>query len=152
MSKYKVGDTVWLREDLEAGKTYYSEDGSHNSFVSLMKSMQGIPLTIAYLDENGYHAGENSVWGFTDEMIDDDGATRAIMRMVEDGVVELLCLDPQEKYIIILKDLTPEEFGYASRAISEDCVKAGIKCAVLPEQMLSSLYKIEKIEKENENV
>lgn len=152
MSKYKIGDTVWLRQDLEAGKTYYGEDGSHNSFVSSMKSMQGIPLTIAYLDEDGYHAGENSVWGFTDEMIDDDGATRAITRMVEYGVIKLLRLDPEEKYIIVLKGLALDGFGQARRVITEECAKAGIKCVVLPEQLFDTLYKAEKVEKENENV
>lgn len=78
-----------------------------------------------------------------------DSKTHAIMKMAEDGVIEVLHLASEEKYIMILKGLTPEKFGYASRAISEDCVKAGIKCAVLPEQMFSSLYKIEKVKKEN---
>ena len=152
MSKYKVGDTVWLRRDLEVDKTYYGEDGSHNSFVSSMKSMQGIPLTIAYLDEGGYHAVENTSWGFTDEMIDEDFTSQAVRKMVEDGVVELLRSDPQEKYIIILKGLSVEDFWQAQRWIAEECAKAGIKCAVLPEQMFESLHKMTKVEKENGNV
>lgn len=152
MSKYKVGDTVWLRRDLEVDKTYYGEDGSHNSFVSSMKSMQGIPLTIAYLDEDGCHAVENTSWGFTDEMIDEDFTSQAVRKMVEDGVVELLRLDPQEKYIIILKGLKPDDFWQAQRWIAEECAKAGIKCAVLPEQLFDTLYKVEKVEKENGNV
>ena len=152
MSKYKVGDTVWLRRDLEVDKTYYGEDGSHNSFVSSMKSMQGIPLTIAYLDEGGYHAVENTSWGFTDEMIDEDFTSQAVRKMVEDGVVELLRSDPQEKYIIILKGLSVEDFWQAQRWIAEECAKAGIKCAVLPEQMFESLHKMTEVEKENGNV
>lgn len=152
MSKHKIGDTVWLRRDLEVDKTYYGEDGSHNSFVSSMKSMQGIPLTIAYLDEGGYHAVENTSWGFTDEMIDEDFTSRAVRKMVEYGVVELLRLDPQEKYIIILKGLKPDDFWQAQRWVAEECVKAGIKCAVLPEQMFGPLYKMTEVEKESKDV
>lgn len=154
MSKYKVGDTVWLRQDLVPNKTYRGEDGSHNSFVrSRMESMQGIPLTIAYIDTGGYHTDdEYRDWGFTDEMIDNDRTTRTVRKTVEDGVAELLRLDPQEKYIIILKDLKPDDFWQARRWITEECAKAGIKCVVLPEQMFESLHKMTEVKKESTHV
>lgn len=81
-----------------------------------------------------------------------DRATHIISKMVEGGVVELLRVDPKEKYIIILKGLALDDFGQARRVITEECAKAGIKCVVLPEQLFDTLYKVEKVEKENESV
>lgn len=153
MSKYKVGDTVWLRQDLVPYRVYRGEDGTLNACTPGIKEIatQGHPLTIACIDGGGYHTADSS-WGFVDEMIDEDFTSQAVRKTVEDGVVELLRLDPQEKYIIILKGLKPDDFWQAQRWIAEECVKAGIKCAVLPEQMFESLHKMTEVEKGDGNV
>lgn len=153
MAKYKVEDTVRLRQDLVPYRVYRGEDGAINACAPGIVEIaaQGQPLTIAYIDGGGYHTADDK-WSFVDEMIDDDFTSRAVRKMVEDGVVELLRLDPQEKYIIILKGLKPDNFWQAQRWISGECAKAGIKCAVLPEQMFESLHKMTEVKKENENV
>lgn len=153
MAKYKVGDTVWLRQGLVPYRVYRGEDGTLNACTPDIVGIaaQGQPLTIACIDGGGYHTADGK-WGFVDEMIDDDFTSQAVRKMVVDGVVELLRLDPEEKYIIVLKGLSPDDFWQARRVISEECAKAGIKCAVLPEQLFDTLYKVEKVEKENENV
>lgn len=81
-----------------------------------------------------------------------DRATHIISKMVEGGVVELLHIDPKEKYIIVLKGLALDNFEQARRAITEERAKAGIKCVVLPEQLFDTLYKVEKVEKESKDV
>lgn len=153
MSKYKIGDTVRLRQDLVPYRIYRGEDGTLNACTPGIVEIaaQGQPLTIACIDGGGYHTSDDK-WSFVDEMIDDDFTSQAVRKMVEDGAVELLRLDPQEKYIIILKNLKPDNFWRAQRWISEECAKAGIKCAVLPEQMFESLHKMTEVKKENENV
>lgn len=153
MSKYKAGDTVRLRQDLVPYRVYRGEDGTLNVCTPNIVEIaaQGQPLTIAYIDGGGYHTSDSS-WGFVDEMIDEDCTSRAVRKMVEDGVAELLRLDPEEKYIIILKGLSIENFWQAQRWIVEECAKAGIKCAVLPEQMFESLHKMTEVEKESKDV
>lgn len=153
MSKYKIGDTVWLRQDLVPYRIYRGEDGTLNACTPGIVEIaaQGQPLTIACIDGGGYHTADSG-WGFVDEMIDDDRATRVISKMVEDGVVEPLRVDPKEKYIIILKGLALDDCEQARRVITEECAKAGIKCVVLPEQLFDTLYKVEKVEKENGSV
>lgn len=153
MSKYKVGDTVWLRQDLVPYRVYRGEDGALNACTPgiIEIAAQGQPLTIAYIDGGGYHTADNK-WSFTDEMINEDLTSRAVRKMVEDGVAELLHLDPEEKYIIILKDLSVEDFWQAQRWIAVECAKAGIKCVVLPEQMFESLHKMTEVEKESKDV
>lgn len=153
MSKYKVGDTVWLRQDLVPYRVYRGEDGTLNACTPGIKEIatQGHPLTIAYIDGGGYHTADNK-WSFVDEMINEDFTFCAVRKMVEDGVVELLRLDPEEKYIIILKGLKFDNFWQAQRWIAEECAKAGIKCAVLPEQMFESLHKMTEVEKESTHV
>lgn len=153
MSKYKIGDTVRLRRGLVPYRVYRGEDGTLNACTPGIVEIaaQGQPLTIAHIDGGGYHTADSG-WGFVDEMIDDDFTSQAVRKMVEDGAVELLRLDPQEKYIIILKDLSVEDFWQAQRWISEECAKAGIKCAVLPEQMFESLHKMAEVEKESKDV
>lgn len=81
-----------------------------------------------------------------------DRATHIISKMVEDGVVELLRVDPKEKYIIVLKGLALDDCEQARQAITEECTKAGIKCVVLPEQLFDTPYKVEKVEKESKDV
>ena len=62
MSKYKVGDVVKLRDDLEAGK--YGKD----SFVKEMGIMKNNPIKIIDVNESDYLT--NYGWYITDEMIE----------------------------------------------------------------------------------
>ena len=63
--KYKVGDKVRVREDLEVGEWYGKE-----VFVSKMTLLKGKEVTISYIDSYGYYRvkedSENLRW--TDEM------------------------------------------------------------------------------------
>ena len=64
--KYKVGDKVRVREDLEVNKAYGEE-----VFVSQMTPLKGKEVTISYIDSYGYYrVKEDSVkLRWTDEML-----------------------------------------------------------------------------------
>lgn len=63
--KYKTGDKVRVRKDLEEYKRY-----GCNTFVSDMKSFLGKKLTITRIDCHDYKVKENE-WSWTDEMFED---------------------------------------------------------------------------------
>jgi len=75
--KYKIGDRVKIREDLENGNTY-----GMNSFMSQMNEFKGKIVTISSDDrETGYDIEEDKEhWGWTEEMIE---------HKVEEGYTEL---------------------------------------------------------------
>lgn len=62
--KYKVGDIVKLRDDLEDGKMY-----GVNDFVDSMECLKNKPLEIIDKNSNGYEIKE-SIYDITDEMIE----------------------------------------------------------------------------------
>ncbi len=64
--KYKVGDKVRVRPDLEVGKTYGAD-----SFVEPMKEYCGRTTTISTIDNGGekYYLVDCNNWWFTDEML-----------------------------------------------------------------------------------
>ena len=65
--KYKIGDKVKIRKDLENGKTY-----GINSFMSQMNEFKSKIVTISNCDcDIGYHIKEDEEhWVWTDEMIE----------------------------------------------------------------------------------
>ena len=64
--KYKVGDKVRVREDLEVNKAYGEE-----VFVSQMTPFKGKEVTISYIDSYGYYRIKEDSKGlrWTDEML-----------------------------------------------------------------------------------
>ncbi|MBU5487007.1 hypothetical protein KQI77_02360 [Clostridium sp. MSJ-8] len=64
--KYKVGDKVKVREDLEVDKKYGNKD-----FIDLMEQYKGKIVTIASIESNYYVIEEdNGTWAWTDEMLE----------------------------------------------------------------------------------
>lgn len=64
--KYKVGDKVKVREDLEIGKSY-----DKKTFVEKMKKYKGQIVTIKVVYDDRYRIEEdNQDWYWTDEMLE----------------------------------------------------------------------------------
>lgn len=65
--KYKVGDKVKVRENLEIGKAYCGQ-----TFVVQMKKYKGQIVTIKVADYDGYYIEEDEQdWYWTEEMLED---------------------------------------------------------------------------------
>ena len=65
--KYKVGDKVKVREDLEIGKSY-----DKKVFVDDMEKYKGQIVTIKVVGDDNYRIEEdNQDWWWTDEMLED---------------------------------------------------------------------------------
>ena len=65
MNKFKIGDKVRLRDDLEEGEVY---DGI--KFLSGMKDLQGKELTIDYIDKDGDYTFEEDNYYCSEEMLE----------------------------------------------------------------------------------
>lgn len=67
MLKYKVGDKVLVRDDLEVGESYFMKDGeARNSFVVNMNKLLGKVVTIA--SANYQYRIEEFDYSWTDDM------------------------------------------------------------------------------------
>lgn len=73
--KYKVGDRVVVRSDLQVGKTYCMADGiTRDGFVDNMERFRGHVVTIRCVDskyrisEYGYNWTDEMFEGLVDEM------------------------------------------------------------------------------------
>lgn len=64
--KYKVGDKVRVRKDLEVGKRYGKLDCVHGH-----KEKCGKIFTIEYTDEYAYHLNDGDGYWWSDEMLED---------------------------------------------------------------------------------
>lgn len=65
--KYKVGDKVKVREDLEIGETY-----GGLTFSVQMREYRGQIVTIKTADDDSYQIEEDELnWYWTDEMLED---------------------------------------------------------------------------------
>ena len=64
--KYKVGDKVRVRKDLEIGKCY---GGVY--FRKDMLSLLGYSLTVSSVNSNGFYVMDNYSRYWTDEMLED---------------------------------------------------------------------------------
>lgn len=93
--KYKVGDKVRVRKDLEIGERYYMEDASdHDSFVEGMDDLRG--KIVAIKSCNGTYRIEERHFNWVDEMFEGlsnqkivitaDGK-ETLARLYEDGKV-----------------------------------------------------------------
>ena len=65
MNKFKVGDKVRLRNDLEVGKEYGGLD-----FVSGMEFLQGKEATIDGISKQGNYTLEESCYFYSEEMLE----------------------------------------------------------------------------------
>ena len=69
MAKYKVGDKVRVRSDLEIGRRYNMENsGERNIFVPRMSELKGKIVTISYVDSQ--YSIEEYGFRWTDEMFE----------------------------------------------------------------------------------
>ena len=76
--KYKVGEQVRVRSDLNNDGTEYAMDDSDitNTVTDRMMNFMGKTVTIAYCKFGQYTIREdNGVWNWTDEMFDSKAAT-----------------------------------------------------------------------------
>lgn len=65
--KYKVGDKVKVREDLEVDKRYGTEE-----FIEKMEEYKGKIVTIDTVNEDDYYIEEDKqTWSWTEEMLED---------------------------------------------------------------------------------
>lgn len=65
--KYKVGDKVKVREDLEVDKRYGTEE-----FIEEMEEYKGKIVTIDTVNEDDYYIEEDKQsWSWTEEMLED---------------------------------------------------------------------------------
>ena len=105
--KYKVGDKVKVREDLEMGKTY-----GELTFSTQMREYKGQIVTIETADDDGYQIEEDELnWYWTDEMLEDVKEENTISEEMAIGqVIDNLMNNPD----IIIKKLTK---------LTEECQK-----------------------------
>jgi hypothetical protein len=99
--KYKVGDKVRVREDLEEGKTYYMEDGRHcNSFIDNMPSLKGKIVTInRYTDRNTQYGIDGNGFAWTDGMFESVDSSNEKIVIVTDGKTTLARLYRDDKVV-----------------------------------------------------
>lgn len=72
MSKYKVGDKVRVRDDLEVDVGYYMENGRQIAYVSDMNKFLGKIVTISLAHISYYEiVGDDEKWCFSDEMFEE---------------------------------------------------------------------------------
>jgi hypothetical protein len=78
--KYKVGDKVRVRDDLEVGQVY-----GDCEFIMEMKGFSGKIMTIekAYCSSYRLHGG--GTWHFTDEMLEDVESGVMMIKIYQDG-------------------------------------------------------------------
>ena len=111
--KYKVGDKVKIREDLEVGRQYGADD-----FVRGMEQYKGKTATIANVYNNVYHINVDDnnnddafVWHWTDEMFEDYTETTTTTAMT---VKDLLNKTDVEKGGLIITVYYPNAYFEAT--------------------------------------
>lgn len=105
--KYKVGDKVKVREDLEIGETY-----GGLTFSVQMREYRGQIVTIKTADDDSYQIEEDELnWYWTEEMLEDIEEENTISEEMTIGqVIDNLMNNPD----IIIKNLTK---------LTEECQK-----------------------------
>ena len=78
--KYKPGDKVRVREDLEAYREYRMESGYTDTAVEEMLLFRGKIVTIFGFSDNAYLVEEDTEnWNWTDEMFEDERKTDCVV-------------------------------------------------------------------------
>ena len=79
--KYKVGDKVKVREDLEVDKKYGTEE-----FVEEMEEYRGKIVTIDTVNKDDYYIEEDKqTWAWTEEMLEDvKNDNKSIGQIIDD--------------------------------------------------------------------
>lgn len=100
--KYKVGDKVKVREDLEIGKTY-----GKLTFSVQMREYKGQIVTIETADDDGYQIEEDELnWYWTDEMLED--VKEELLKEADYGIEAINEQNRIEKLEIKLKNKQSE--------------------------------------------
>ena len=95
--KYKVGDKVRVRADLQQGGKYSMEHGSTNSFVSEMMPFRGKTVTIRAISCGEYIIEELKLYHWTDEMFEPVNNQKIVI--TTDGVETLARLYDGNKVV-----------------------------------------------------
>lgn len=78
--KYKVGDKVKVRENLEVDKRYGTEE-----FIEEMEEYKGKIVTIDTVNEDDYYIEEDKQsWLWTEEMLEDIEEEKSIGQIIDD--------------------------------------------------------------------
>ena len=105
--KYKVGDKVKVREDLEVDKRYGTEE-----FIEEMEEYKGKIVTIDTVNEDDYYIEEDKQsWSWTEEMLEDVEEENTISEEMTIGQVIDNLINNTD---IIIKNLTK---------LTEECQK-----------------------------
>lgn len=100
--KYKAGDKVKVRENLEVNKRYGTEE-----FIEEMEEYKGKIVTIDTVNEDDYYIEEDKQsWSWTEEMLEDVEEEMTIGQVIDN-----LMNNPD----IIIKNLTK---------LTEECKKS----------------------------
>lgn len=93
--KYKVGDKVRVRKDIDDSTAYYMDDKS-DYFYAILEMIDGAgsTVTIAEATPNWYRIEEDKTWKWTDEMFED------IEDLVESVEVNA-CVIPTKPIVVI---------------------------------------------------
>lgn len=104
--KFKVGDKVRVREDLEVDKKYGNKD-----FIDLMEQYKGKIVTIASIESNYYVIEEdNGTWAWTDEMLEPIEKESKNMNIEELNLEYKAKMDAlMEEYKAKVKEVTKKE-------------------------------------------
>lgn len=69
--KFKIGDVVRVRKDLQVGKMYYTEEGKGDKFTSRMRNNLGKEGRIIDIDFVGYKLDIDPIHTYTEEMLEE---------------------------------------------------------------------------------
>jgi hypothetical protein len=97
MSKYKVGDVVKVKDNLEINKYYSNAD-----FVEEMKEFLGKEVTIRKIFDDKYYIKEDDGWNWTDDMLEDEiEKTKEISNTYFSEIAKMLGVEFYEKFKIL---------------------------------------------------
>jgi hypothetical protein len=145
--KYKVGDKVRVRADLQQGWKYSMEHGSTNSFVSEMMPFRGKTVTIKAISGGEYIIEELERYHWTDEMFEPVNNQKIVI--TSDGVETLARLYDGNKVVksASAKCNPEDEFDFKfganlafERLMSEEKLKVEEKPVEKPKYEVGQYY------------
>jgi len=97
--KYKVGDKVKVRSDLEVGRTYYNktQEHEHDSFIHSMVEFIGKNVVIKRITGAGKYIIDGSGMNWTDEMFEELAKEEGKLKTWE--VVKALTENPEITFV-----------------------------------------------------
>lgn len=68
MAKFKVGDKVYVKPDLNSSRDYKHDNGNSDNASDEMVKLAGQTVTISAVFDHGYHIAELNAWNWVDDM------------------------------------------------------------------------------------